>query len=57
MIRESRDGILEQHFSGDFWHRLESSQTQVFVWFSTLIFPFYKMIFMNRLDFLVSRIF
>jgi hypothetical protein len=31
-------------------HNLESSQTRVFVWFSTLIFPFYKMLFMNRLE-------
>ncbi len=23
----------------------------VFVWFSTLIFPFYKVLFMNRLEF------
>ncbi len=27
-------------------HKLESSQTRVFVWFSTLFFPFYKMLFM-----------
>ncbi len=32
-------------------HKLDSSQTQVFVWFSTHIFPFYKMLFMNRLEF------
>jgi hypothetical protein len=32
-------------------HRLESSQTRVFVRFSTLIFAFYKMLFMNRLKF------
>ncbi len=32
-------------------HKLESSQTRLFVWFSTLIFPFYKMLFMNRLKF------
>ncbi len=32
-------------------HKLESSQTQIFVWFSALIFPFYKMLFMNRLKF------
>jgi hypothetical protein len=32
-------------------HRLESSQTRVFVRFSTLIFAFYKMLFMNRLVF------
>jgi hypothetical protein len=29
----------------------ESCQTRVFVWFSTLIFPFYKMLIMNRLEF------
>jgi hypothetical protein len=49
----SRDGILEGHYflvevSG---HKLESSQARVFVWFSGLIFPFYKMQFMNRLQF------
>ncbi len=32
-------------------HKLESSLNWVFVWFSTLIFPFYKMLFMNRLKF------
>jgi hypothetical protein len=32
-------------------HKLESSQTRVFVWFSTLIFTFYKVLFMNRLEF------
>ncbi len=32
-------------------HKLEYSQTLVFVWYSTLIFPFYKMLFMNRLEF------
>jgi hypothetical protein len=31
--------------------KLESSQTQVFVWFSTLFYPFYKMLLMNRLEF------
>ncbi len=31
-------------------HKLEPSQTRVFVWFSTLIFPFYKMRFMKRLE-------
>jgi hypothetical protein len=29
----------------------ESPKTQVFVWFSVHIFPFYKMLFMNILDF------
>ncbi len=38
-------------------HKLGSSQAQVFVWFSTLCFPVYKMLFMNRLDFPVCRIF
>jgi hypothetical protein len=32
-------------------HKLGPSQTQVFVWFSTLIFQFYKMLFMKRLEF------
>ncbi len=31
-------------------HKLKSSESDVFVWFFTLIFPFYKMSFMNRLD-------
>ena len=30
-------------------HKLEPSQIWVFVWFSILIFPFYKTLFMNRL--------
>ncbi len=32
-------------------HKLESSQTRVSVWFSTPIFPFYDILFMNRLSF------
>jgi hypothetical protein len=28
-----------------------ASQTRVFVWYSTLIFPFYKKLVMNRLEF------
>ncbi len=32
-------------------HKLESSQTLVFVWLFTLIFPFFKTLFMNRLEF------
>jgi hypothetical protein len=32
-------------------HRVESSQTLVFVWFSTLVFLFYKMLFLIRLEF------
>jgi hypothetical protein len=31
--------------------KLESFHTRVFVWFPPLIFLFYKMLFMNRLDF------
>jgi hypothetical protein len=31
--------------------KLESSQTRVLVWFSTLIFPFYKILFMVRMKF------
>ncbi len=46
-----RDGILERHFSRGFGHKLESSQTWVFVWFSTRIFPSYKMLFMKRRKF------
>ncbi len=29
-------------------HKHESSQTRVFVWFSTIMFPFYKTLFMTR---------
>ncbi len=32
-------------------NKLESSQTGVCVWFCTLIFPFYKMLLMNRIEF------
>jgi hypothetical protein len=32
-------------------HKLESFQTRVFVWFSTFVFPFYRMLSMNRLEF------
>ncbi len=32
-------------------HKLKSYQTRVFVWFSKIIFLFYKMLFMNRLEF------
>ncbi len=32
-------------------HKLESSYIRVFVWFSTFIFPFYKMQFMNTFKF------
>ncbi len=32
-------------------HKLKSYQTRVFVWFSTLIFPFHNILFMNRLQF------
>ncbi len=33
-----------------FGPKLKSSQTRVFAWFSTLIFPCYKILLMNRLD-------
>jgi hypothetical protein len=44
--------FLNGHFSrGVSGHKLESSQTRVFDWFSTLLyFPFNKMLFMNRLE-------
>ncbi len=32
-------------------HKLVSFQTRVFVWFSTLILPVYRMLFINRLKF------
>jgi hypothetical protein len=34
-------------------HKIESSQTRVFVWFSTQVFLFYKMLFMNSSSFFV----
>jgi hypothetical protein len=37
--------------SGHILIKLESSQTWVFVWFSTLIFPFHKILSMNTLKF------
>jgi len=40
--------------SGD---KLESSQTRVFVWFSTIVYPFYESYSWIDLSFLVSRIF
>ncbi len=45
---EFLNGIFSIEVSG---HELESSQARVFVWFSILIIPFYKMLFMNRLEF------
>jgi hypothetical protein len=44
---EFLNGILVE-VSG---HKLEPSQTPVFVCFSTVIFLFYKMLFTNRLEF------
>jgi hypothetical protein len=38
-------------------HKLEYCQTRVFVWFSTLIFPIYKMLFINSLDFSLADFF
>ncbi len=35
-------------------HKLESSPTRVFVWFSNLFFQFYKILFMIDLKFLVD---
>jgi hypothetical protein len=43
--------LLNGIFSRGFEHKLKCSQTRVFVWFSTLIFPFCKMLFMNGLEF------
>jgi hypothetical protein len=40
------NGILVE-ISG---HKLESSHTRVFAWFSTRIFPFFKTLFTNRLE-------
>jgi hypothetical protein len=48
--------VLNGIFSEVSGNKLESSLTRVIVWFSTLIFPFYKLQFMNRLEFFV-RIF
>jgi hypothetical protein len=38
-------------------HKLESSQTRVFVWFSTLVFLLFKMSFRNRVEFMSQGIF
>jgi hypothetical protein len=44
----SGDGILELHFLSRF---LGINSSLLRLEFSTLIFPFYKMLFMNRLEF------
>jgi hypothetical protein len=44
---EFLNGIFDE-VSG---HKLESSQTCIFVWVSTLLFPFYKMLFIRVLLF------
>jgi hypothetical protein len=44
----SGDGILKQHFLSKF---LGINSSLLRLEFSTLIFPFYKMLFMNRLEF------
>jgi hypothetical protein len=49
--------LLKGIFSPGSWHKLESSQTQVVVWCSTIIFPFYKVLFTNRLESACLRIF
>jgi hypothetical protein len=48
----SRYRILEWHFYSRFLG-INSSflRFKIFVWFSTFIFPFYKIFFMNRLEF------
>jgi hypothetical protein len=46
--------FLNGSFNGGSEHKLESSQTGGFVgfvWFSALVFLFYKMLFMKRLEF------
>ncbi len=43
--------ILERHFKSKFLIINSSSQTRVFVLFSALIFPFYKILFMSGLEF------
>ncbi len=47
-------------FSRGFWHELKSSQARGFIWFYTLVFPFYilhKCYSRINLKFLVSHIF
>jgi hypothetical protein len=52
MVAGYRDGILERQFcSRSFWAETRAFSDKVSVWFSTIIFPFYKMLFMNRLEF------
>jgi hypothetical protein len=50
-LRDAAPGmeLLNSIFSQGFINL--SSQTQVFVWFSTFVFPFFKMLYMNRLEF------
>jgi hypothetical protein len=40
--------FLNGIFSQGFGHKLESSQTRVFVWFSTFFLAIYKVLYMNR---------
>ncbi len=50
--KKSRDTVpLSGIFTEVSGHKLESSHTIVVVWFSTLIYTFYKMLFMNRREF------
>ncbi len=51
----SWDGILERQFSQDSGHKLESSLTRVFVWFSALVCLSYKILFMDRFEFFLFR--
>ncbi len=47
-----------EFFNGIFFSRVSRHKLGWFLgWFSTLIFPFYKMIFMNRLKFLFRGFF
>ncbi len=40
-----------------FWHKFQSCQTQVFVWFSALVFLIYKILFLNGLEFSCFAVF
>jgi hypothetical protein len=48
--------FLNGIFNRVFGHKLKSSQTKFFYWLSTIILPFYKMLFMNRLEFIKTRV-
>jgi hypothetical protein len=51
MENDSDMEFLNGIFGRGSGHKLEFEKTRVFLLFSTIIFTFYKMLFMNRLEF------